>query len=70
MIESNNKPMTKQTYTNAIIFFKKKKYGMEKVCRLTGNTKSSKNGFSSANAVIEWGKEVKDVIKISVTAAI
>ena len=29
-----------------------------------------RNGFSSANAVIEWGNEVKDVITTAVTAAI
>ena len=43
---------------------------MDKVCWVTGNTKSVMNGFSSANAVIEWGNEVKDVITTSVTAAI
>ena len=40
------------------------------MCRLTGNKKLVRNGFSSANAVIEWGNEVKDVITTSVTAAI
>ena len=43
---------------------------MDKVCWVTGNTKSVMNGFSSANAVIEWGNEVKDVITTAVTAAI
>ena len=43
---------------------------MDKVCRLTGNTKSGKNGFSSANAAIEWGNNAKDVITIYVTAVI
>ena len=43
---------------------------MEKVCRLTGNTRLIKNGFSSVNAAIEWGKEVEDVITTAVTAAI
>ena len=36
-------------YANTIIFFEKKKDVMEKVCRLTGNTKLGKNGFISAN---------------------
>ena len=52
VIEWNNKPAADQTYANAIIFFEKKKYGMDKVCRLTGNTKLANNGFSSANATI------------------
>ena len=43
---------------------------MDKVCPLTGNIKSGKNGFSSTNVAIEWGNEVKDVITKSVTAAI
>ena len=43
---------------------------MDKVYRLTGNTKSGKNGFSSANVAIKWGKEVKEIITKAVTAAI
>ena len=43
---------------------------MDKVCWLIGNTKLVNNGFSSANAAIEWGNEVKGVIKKSITAAI
>ena len=70
VIEWNNTPTADQTYANAIIFFKKKKDGMDKVCRLTGNTNLVNNGFSSANAAIEWGNKVKDVITTSVTAAI
>ena len=69
MIKWNNKPTTDQTYANAIMFSEKKKYGMYKVCRITGNTKSVKNGFISANAKIEWGNEVKDVITTVFTAA-
>ena len=41
-----------QTYANAIIFFKKNKYGTDKVFRLTGNTKLVKNDLSSAKAAI------------------
>ena len=41
---------------------------MDKVCRLTGNTKLGKNRFSSAKATIEWGKEVKKIITKAVTA--
>ena len=37
--------------------------GMEKVCQLTSNTKLINNGFSSANAAIDWGNKVKNVIK-------
>ena len=62
--------MVDQTYANAIIFSKKEKYGIDKVCRITGNKKSGKNGFSSANAAIEWGNEAKDVITTAVTATI
>ena len=43
---------------------------MDKVCRLTGNTKLGKNGFSSADAVIEWGNKVKDVITKAITSDI
>ena len=70
VIAWNNKPTEYQTYANAIILFETKKDGMYKVCQLTGNKKLVKNGFSSANAVIEWGNEVKDVIKTAVTASI
>ena len=59
-----------QTYANAILFLEKKKYGIDKVFRLTGNTNSVRNGFSNANASIEWVNEVKDVITTSVTAVI
>ena len=38
-IECNNTPTADQTYANAIIFFDKKKDDMDKVFRLTGNTK-------------------------------
>ena len=62
--------MADQTYANAIIFFEKNIYRMDKVCRLTGNTKTVMNGISSANAAIEWGNEVKDVITTAGTAAI
>ena len=34
---------------------REEKYGMDKVCQLTGNIKSANNGFSSADAAIEWG---------------
>ena len=51
-IKRNNNLTADQTYTNAIIFFEKKKDGMDKVWRLTGNTKSCKKGFSSANTAI------------------
>ena len=40
------------------------------MCRLTGNTKSVKNNFSSANTAIEWGNDVKEVITTAVTAVI
>ena len=70
MIEWNNNPTEDQTYANAIIFLEKKKYGMDKVFRFTGNTKSGKNGFSIANATIERGNKVKDIINKSVTTAI
>ena len=63
-------PTPDQTYVNAIIFLEKKKYGMDKVCQITGNTKSGNNGFSSANAAIEWGNEVKYIITTAVTSAI
>ena len=46
------------------------KNGMDKMCQLTGNTKSVKNGFSSLNSTINWGTEVKDIIKTAVAAAI
>ena len=42
---------------------------MYKVCRLTGNKNLAKNGFSSANAAIEWGNKAKDVITTAVTTA-
>ena len=70
MIEWENKPTEDQTYANAIMFFENKRDGMDKVGRLTGNTNLVKNGFSSANAAIEWGNKVKDVITTAVTAAI
>ena len=41
---------------------------MEKVCRLTDNTNSAKNSFSSANVAIEWVNKVKDAITKAVTA--
>ena len=53
VIKWNNTLMADQTYSNAIIFSEKKKCGMEKVCRLTGNTKSVNNFFRSANSAIE-----------------
>ena len=56
-------------YARLIILFEKKKDGMDKVCWLIGNTKLVNNGFSSVNAIIEWGNEVKDVITTAVTAA-
>ena len=62
--------MEDQPYANTIIFFKKKEDGMDKVCRLTGNKKSVNNGFSSANAAIEWGNELEYVITTAITAAI
>ena len=40
------------------------------MCWITGNTNLGKNGFSSANATMEWGNDVKDVIKKDVTATI
>ena len=40
------------------------------MCRLIGQKKSAKNGFSNANAATEWGNDVKDVITTAVTAAI
>ena len=43
---------------------------MDKVCQLTGKKKSGKNGFSCANAAIDWGNEVKDIITKAVTDAI
>ena len=43
---------------------------MDKVCRLKGNKTLVRDGFSSANAAIEWVNEVKDVITIAVTAVI
>ena len=43
---------------------------MDKVCRLTGNTNSAKNGFSNMNVTIECENEVKDEITTAVTAAI
>ena len=55
VIEWKNKTTADQTYANAIIFSEKKKHGMDKVCWITGNKNSGKNGFSSANAGIEWG---------------
>ena len=70
VIAWNNKPTEDQTYANPIILFETGKDGMDKMCRLTGNKKLVNNGFSSANAVIEWGNEVKDVIKTAVTASI
>ena len=50
VIKRNNTPTADQTYANAITFFEKKEDEMEKMCWITGNTKSVKNGFSSANA--------------------
>ena len=70
VIEWNNNSTADQTYANTIIFFKKKKGGMDKVCRITGNTKLGNNGFSSANAAIDWGNKVKDIITKVVTALI
>ena len=66
MIKWNNRPTSDQTYANTIIFFEKKGYGMDKVCRLTGKKNSVRNGFSSANAAIEWGNEVKRVNPIRI----
>ena len=43
---------------------------MDKVCRITGNTNSGKNEFSSANARIEQGNEVKGIITKAVTTTI
>ena len=43
---------------------------MDKVCRLKGNKTLVRDGFSSANAAIEWVNEVKDLITMSVTPAI
>ena len=43
---------------------------MDKVCWLIGNTKLVNNGFSSANAAIEWGNELEYVITTAITAAI
>ena len=40
------------------------------MCWITGNTKLGKNGFSNANATMEWGNDVKDVITKDVTATI
>ena len=70
VIKWNNNLTTDQTYANTIIFFKNKKYGMDKVYRFTGNTNLGNNGFSSANSAIEWGNKVKDIITKSVTTAI
>ena len=69
-MEWNNKPTEDQMYANEIIFSKKKKDGMDKMCQLTGNKKLFNNGLSSANTAIEWGNEVKDIITTDVTAAI
>ena len=40
------------------------------MCWITGNTKLGKNGFSNANATMEWGNDLKDVITKYVTATI
>ena len=42
---------------------------MDKIDRLMGNDKASKNGFSSANAAIKWGEEVKGIIQQAVVEA-
>ena len=57
-------------YANTIIFSKKRKKGMDKVCQLKGNTKLVTDGFSSVNTAIDWVNEVKDVIATAVTTAI
>ena len=44
VIEWNNKPTAEQTYNNAIIFFEKKKDGMDKVFRLKGKKSWARMG--------------------------
>ena len=51
-MEWNNIPTADQMYANAIILFEKKKDGMGKVCRITGNTNSVRNCFIRVNATI------------------
>ena len=62
VIEWNDKNPLEQTFHNAIIFYENKKKGMDKVTRLTGNTRSGKAGFTSANQAVEFGEEMKQII--------
>ena len=70
VIKWNNKPTADKTYANVIILFEKKKYAIDKVCRITVNTKLGKHGFSITNFMIDWGNEAKDIITKKVTATI
>ena len=67
--EWNKKPLADQTYEKATPFFEAAKEDMDKIDRLMGNDKASNNGFSSANAAVEWGEEVKEIIQQAVVDA-
>ena len=43
---------------------------MDKIDRLIGNDKASRNGFSSAHVATEWGEGVKVIIAQAVVEAI
>ena len=65
----NKKPQVDQTYANATVFFEAAKKEMDKIDRLMGNDKAGNSGFSSANAAMEWGEEVRVIIQEAVLQA-